>query len=67
MDRFASVEDIALPQNAGAAGAQATPAVEPVAPDADAPAVCVIDSGIQEEHFLLAPAVDSGDGAMFTA
>lgn len=58
-------EDIALPQNAGAAGAQATPAVAPVAPDADAPAVCVIDSGIQEGHLLLQPAVDQATSYCF--
>lgn len=51
-------EDIALPQNQGQQGAQVVPAVAPVAPDADAPAVCVIDSGIQEAHILLQPGID---------
>lgn len=51
-------EDIALPQNLGQPGSQAQTAVEPIAPDSDAPAVCIIDSGIQEGHFLLQPAVD---------
>jgi hypothetical protein len=51
-------EDIALLQNLGQAVAQAQPAVAPIAPDADAPAVCVIDSGIQEGHLLLQPAID---------
>jgi hypothetical protein len=32
--------------------------VKPLAPAADAPAVCVIDSGIQERHRLIAPAID---------
>lgn len=51
-------EDIALPQNLGQAVAQAPPVVTPIPPDADAPLVCVIDSGIQEGHLLLQPAID---------
>jgi hypothetical protein len=51
-------EDIALPQRAGEAGAQPAQAATPTAPDATAPAVCVIDSGIQEGHVLLQPAID---------
>ena len=51
-------EDISLPQNALPTEAQKPPAVTPVAPDTDAPAVCVIDSGIQEGHLLLQPAID---------
>ncbi len=51
-------EDIILPQNQGKQGAQLATAVVPVAPDADAPAVCVIDSGIQEAHVLLQPGID---------
>lgn len=51
-------EDIALPQNGGQPGAQAIGAVTPLAPDADSPAVCVIDSGIQEGHNLLQAGID---------
>ena len=58
-------EDIALPQNLGQPGAQAQPAVAPIAPDADAPAVCVIDSGIQEGHLLLQPAIDQTSSHCF--
>lgn len=58
-------EDIALPQNAGAAGAQPELVVAPVAPSADAPAVCVIDSGIQEQHVLLEPAIDKATSHCF--
>lgn len=58
-------EDIALPQHQGQQGAQAAPAVTPLAPDADAPAVCVIDSGIQEAHFLLQPGIDQAASYCF--
>lgn len=58
-------EDIALPQNADLAAAQPRLAVAPVAPNADAPAVCVIDSGIQEQHLLLQPAVDQATSHCF--
>jgi hypothetical protein len=51
-------EDIALPQNLNVAGAAGAPQIAPVAPDADAPAVCVIDSGIQEAHIFIQPAID---------
>jgi len=51
-------ENIALPQRAGAVDAQPAPTAKPIAPADDAPAVCVIDSGIQEEHVLLRPAMD---------
>jgi hypothetical protein len=52
-------EDIALPQYADAGGAAPLRAPQPSAPAADAPAVCVIDSGIQEGHVLLATAIDT--------
>ena len=58
-------EDIALPQHQGQQGAQAAPAVAPVAPDADAPAVCVIDSGIQEAHVMLRPGIDQATSFCF--
>ena len=58
-------EDIALPQNPGQPQAQPLPTVAPVAPDNDAPAVCVIDSGIQEGHLLLQPAIDQATSHCF--
>jgi len=58
-------EDIALPQNADQAAAQPHLTVAPVAPSADAPAVCVIDSGIQEQHLLLQPAIDQAASRCF--
>lgn len=58
-------EDIALPQNAGQTGAEPALAVVPIAPDADAPAVCVMDSGVQEGHLLLQPAIDAAASHCF--
>lgn len=58
-------EDIALPQNQGGEAAQVATAVAPVAPDIDAPAVCVIDSGIQEAHVLLQPGIDQATSQCF--
>jgi hypothetical protein len=52
-------EDIALPQHPGQAPEAAPPPVAPIAPAPNAPAVCVIDSGIQENHIFLQPAIDS--------
>lgn len=51
-------EDIALPQHQSQQGVQAATAIAPVAPADDAPAVCVIDSGIQEAHVMLQPGID---------
>ncbi|MDR3719106.1 MAG: S8 family peptidase [Bryobacteraceae bacterium] len=51
-------EDISLPQNPNAEGAAGAPQIAPIAPDADAPAVCIIDSGIQEGHIFIQPAID---------
>lgn len=39
--------------------------VRPEAPDPDAPSVCIIDSGIQERHVLLAPAIDGSASLSF--
>jgi hypothetical protein len=58
-------EDIALPQQADQLGVQAAAAVTPLAPDADAPAVCVMDSGIQEAHVLLHPGIDKATSHCF--
>ena len=58
-------EDIVLPQRAGEAGAQPAQMAAPTPPDANAPAVCVIDSGIQEGHVLLQPAIDHATSHCF--
>ena len=58
-------EDIALPQHLSQQGVQAATAVAPVAPAADAPAVCVIDSGIQEAHVMLQPGIDQATSYCF--
>lgn len=58
-------EDIALPQHLSQQGVQAAAAVAPVAPAADAPAVCVIDSGIQEAHVMLQPGIDQATSHCF--
>lgn len=58
-------EDIALPQYAGEDGAAPLKAPEPLPPSDEAPAVCVIDSGIQEAHVLLAPAIDTATSRCF--
>jgi hypothetical protein len=58
-------EDIMLPQAAQGPGVPSGLAAVPVAPDDDAPTVCVIDSGIQEGHSLIAPAIDQGTSHCF--
>jgi len=58
-------EDVALPQLLSTPAPQPPPDVAPVAPEANAPAVCVIDSGIQEAHLLLQPAIDQGTSRCF--
>lgn len=58
-------ENIALPQYADAGGAAPLRAVTPIAPPPDAPTVCVIDSGIQEGHVWLAPAIDTVSSQCF--
>ncbi len=58
-------EDIDLPQCAVPVIEVPSPAATPRPPAADAPAVCVIDSGIQEEHVLLEPAIDRGTSHCF--
>lgn len=52
-------EDIVMPQRPGDAQPQLLQEAAPVGPSESAPAVCVIDSGIQEGHVLLRPAMDS--------
>lgn len=51
-------DDIELPQRIQEANDRAREAVTLRPPPNNAPAVCVIDSGIQEEHYLLEPAID---------
>ena len=58
-------EDIALPQDSNATGATGALQISPVAPDADAPAVCIIDSGIQEGHIFIQPAIDQSTSYCF--
>lgn len=58
-------EDIALPQAPVRREADGAPPVTPLAPDPLAPAVCVIDSGIQEGHVLLQPAIDATTSRCF--
>jgi hypothetical protein len=58
-------EDIALPQQAAHPGEQPEEAVELTAPDANAPAICVIDSGVQEAHTFIQPAIDQATSYCF--
>jgi hypothetical protein len=58
-------EDIVLPQRAAAGGQPPERIAAPIAPEANAPAVCVIDSGIQEAHTLLQPAIDQATSHCF--
>jgi hypothetical protein len=51
-------EDIDLPQRAAEPQEAPPPDVELLPPPPEAPTVCVIDSGIQEGHVLLEPAID---------
>jgi len=51
-------DDIDLPQRSREAIAKAQEEINLSPPGNNAPAVCVIDSGIQEDHFLLEPAID---------
>jgi subtilase family protein len=58
-------EDIELPQRTGPGAEQPGEGVAPTPPDANAPAVCVIDSGIQEAHTLIQPAIDQATSYCF--
>ena len=58
-------DDIALTPQPGKEAPEPEPGTQPTPPDADAPAVCVIDSGIQEGHFLLQPAIDQATSHCF--
>jgi hypothetical protein len=52
-------DDVQLPQSAREAIERARGEISFEPPPDDAPAVCVIDSGIQENHYLLEAAIDS--------
>ncbi|AWM40257.1 Subtilase family protein [Gemmata obscuriglobus] len=51
-------DDVSLPQVLREAVARDKESVTLVPPPPNAPAVCVVDSGLQHEHYLLEPAVD---------
>lgn len=57
-------DDVELPQHADLS-AQSETTFTLLPPEPDAPAVCVIDSGIQEEHRLLRPAIDGASSHSF--
>jgi hypothetical protein len=57
-------DDIALPQRERELAEQHGEA-SPTPPDDNAPAVCVIDSGIQETHVLIEPAIDHATSYCF--
>jgi Subtilase family len=58
-------DDISLPQTFREAIDRAKDEMNIVPPHDDAPAVCVIDSGIQEQHYLLEAAIDAGSSRCF--
>lgn len=58
-------DDVALPQYESEREKKEYPVADLVPPRADAPTVCVIDSGIQEEHILLEPAIDKPNSHCF--
>jgi hypothetical protein len=58
-------EDIGLPQAAEVPAGQVGQQAAPTPPDAVAPTVCIIDSGIQEGHNLLREALDQAESHCF--
>lgn len=58
-------DDIESPQAAAAAVAETMQGVVLNPPPPDAPAICVIDSGIQEGHFWLSAAIDTMESRSF--
>ena len=69
---FAHLFDVALPpelqedpQGTHSPGESPTPEVQ--SPDESAPTVCVIDSGIQQDHLWLEPAIDDDTSRCFFA
>jgi hypothetical protein len=70
VENFAHLFEVALPPEVkflpGSAELAAVAAeFELLPPSEDAPKVCVIDSGIEESHRWLAPAIDSGSSRCF--
>lgn len=61
----AEPDEVENPTQPEVAGAAAAPALALNPPAATAPAVCVIDSGIQEGHLLLEPAVARDESRCF--
>ena len=58
-------EDVALPQRAERSEGAPAGNAAPLAPADNAPAVCVIDCGIQEAHLLLTAAIDKATSHCF--
>jgi hypothetical protein len=58
-------DDISLPQYAGVIDEEPEAGPIPMPPVAGAPTVCVIDSGIQEAHLLIQPAIDHSTSRCF--
>lgn len=58
-------EDIDLGEAAPTAAAAPAAQIQPIAPVDGAPSVCVIDSGIQQGHIFLQPAVDQATAYCF--
>ncbi|MGE3959935.1 MAG: S8 family peptidase [Vicinamibacterales bacterium] len=58
-------EEIVRPEREPRPGGEGEPDIAPQPPPVDAPAVCVIDSGIQEGHRFLQPAIDQPTSRCF--
>jgi hypothetical protein len=58
-------DDIRTPQQNARELTQLAARLDIRAPSDDAPAICVIDSGIQEEHVLIEPGIDKGSSHCF--
>ncbi|HRZ57965.1 MAG TPA: S8 family peptidase, partial [Candidatus Paceibacterota bacterium] len=58
-------DDVLLPSVLGVVGEPDYPPVELAAPEADGKAVCVVDSGIQENHRMLQAAMDVSTSRCF--
>lgn len=58
-------EDIALPQQPPGESEPAGQGFTPLPPEADAPAVCVIDSGVQEGHIFIQAAIATDESYCF--
>ncbi len=61
----AEPDDIETPQQVARELKETRARLDILPPDPTAPTVCVIDSGIQEEHFLLEPGVDKDTSHCF--